>query len=123
MYYVKKTMEVSAAHNLFLNYESKCKNLHGHNYIITVYCKAKQLNSVGMVIDFSHIKDIVNGFDHAYINDIEPFNVINPTAENMAQYICEHIKNCYRVDVEETKGNVATYIDEEMYNNESCGNI
>lgn len=123
MYYVKKRMEVSAAHNLFLDYESKCKNLHGHNYIITVYCKSNHLNSAGMVIDFSHIKEVVNEFDHKYINDMEPFDRINPTAENMAEYICCHITNCYRVDVEETKGNVATYINEEVCDCESCGNI
>ncbi|MBQ6659367.1 MAG: 6-carboxytetrahydropterin synthase, partial [Prevotella sp.] len=40
MYYVKKTMEISAAHQLQLDYESKCTNLHGHNWIITVYCKS-----------------------------------------------------------------------------------
>lgn len=123
MYYVKKRMEVSAAHNLNLDYESRCKNLHGHNYIITVYCKSNHLNSAGMVIDFSHIKEVVNEFDHKYINDMEPFTTINPTAENMAKYICEHITNCYRVDVEETEGNVATYIIEEVCDCESCGNI
>lgn len=117
MYYVKKRMEVSAAHNLFLDYESKCKNLHGHNYIITVYCKSNRLNSAGMVIDFSHIKEVVNEFDHKYINDMEPFDRINPTAENMAKYICDSILYCYRVDVEETEGNIATYIEDEGVNN------
>ena len=56
MYYVQKRMEISACHHLNLNYESKCANLHGHNWIITVYCKAGQLNSNGMVIDFTEIK-------------------------------------------------------------------
>lgn len=112
MYYVKKRIEVSASHNLNLDYESKCKNLHGHNYIITVYCKSKELNDSGMVIDFTHIKDVVNVFDHSHINNIEPFNTINPTAENMAEYLCSKIPYCYRVDVEETEGNVATYIED-----------
>ena len=44
MYYVEKRIEISAAHNLMLSYESKCENLHGHNWIIVVYCKAKELN-------------------------------------------------------------------------------
>ena len=44
MYYVAKTMEIAGAHSLHLSYESKCEKLHGHNWIITVYCKAKELN-------------------------------------------------------------------------------
>ena len=45
MYYVKKRLEIAACHRLALSYESKCANLHGHNWIITVYCKAKELNA------------------------------------------------------------------------------
>uniref|UniRef100_UPI003AB2B8FE 6-pyruvoyl trahydropterin synthase family protein n=1 Tax=Barnesiella intestinihominis TaxID=487174 RepID=UPI003AB2B8FE len=56
MYYVAKTMEIAGAHSLHLSYESKCEKLHGHNWIITVYCKAKELNQDGMVCDFKHIK-------------------------------------------------------------------
>ena len=48
MYTVIKRMEVSAAHSLNLSYQSKCENLHGHNWIITVYCRAKELNADGM---------------------------------------------------------------------------
>ena len=55
MYTVIKRMEVSAAHSLKLSYRSKCENLHGHNWIITVYCRSKELNADGMVVDFSHI--------------------------------------------------------------------
>ena len=66
MYTVIKRMEVSAAHSLNLSYQSKCENLHGHNWIITVYCRAKELNADGMVVDFSHIKQTVKEkLDHA----------------------------------------------------------
>jgi len=51
MYTVIKRMEISASHRLKLSYESKCENLHGHNWIITVYCQAEQLNEDGMVVD------------------------------------------------------------------------
>ena len=61
MYTVIKRMEVSAAHSLKLSYRSKCENLHGHNWIITVYCRSKELNADGMVVDFSHIKQVVKG--------------------------------------------------------------
>ena len=55
MYTVIKRMEISAAHSLSLSYPSKCEYLHGHNWIITVHCRSKELNTDGMVIDFTHI--------------------------------------------------------------------
>ena len=83
----------------------------GHNWIITVYCKSKELNANGMVIDFKHIKNMVSDkLDHQYINDIVDFN---PTAENMAKWICEQIPNCYKVSVQESEGNIAIYEEDE----------
>ena len=71
MYYVAKTMEIAGAHALTLSYESKCEQLHGHNWIITVYCKAEELNADGMVCDFKHIKDQIHGYlDHGNLNDL-----------------------------------------------------
>lgn len=107
MYYVKKTLEISAAHRLTLDYESKCTALHGHNWMITVYCRSEELDSNGMVVDFSLIKSKVKSvLDHQILNDVLPFN---PTAENLARWICEQIPHCYRVEVQESKGNVAAY--------------
>ena len=45
MYYITKTMEIAGCHKLQLSYESKCEQLHGHNWIVTIYCKAKELNA------------------------------------------------------------------------------
>lgn len=111
MYYVSKRLEIAGAHRLNLDYESRCSNLHGHNWIITVYCKSETLDQNGMVVDFAYIKDrIVNKFDHKNINEIMPFsNGINPTAENMAAYIVHTIPNCYKATVQESEGNIATY--------------
>lgn len=107
MYTVIKTLEISAAHSLHLSYESKCENLHGHNWIITVYCRSRQLNDDGMVVDFSHIKrNIKAKLDHQNLNDVLPFN---PTAENIAKWVCDQIDCCYRVDVQESTGNTAIY--------------
>lgn len=107
MYYVSKKIEVSACHKLDLTYESKCKNLHGHNWVITVFCKSKELNKNGMVIDFKHIKNKVHGYlDHGNLNELLPFN---PTAENIAKWIADEIPTCWKVQVQESDGNIAIY--------------
>ena len=93
--------------HLKLSYESKCENLHGHNWIITVYCQAEQLNEDGMVVDFTHIKEVVKGqLDHKNLNDVLP---CNPTAENIARWICEQVPHCVKVEVCESEGNRVIY--------------
>ena len=107
MYYCTKTFEIAGAHKLTLDYESKCSELHGHNWIIKVYCRAEELDRNGMVTDFTHIsRAIKDKLDHKYINEVVDFN---PTAENIARWICEQIPLCYKVDVQESEGNVASY--------------
>ena len=107
MYTVIKRMEISAAHSLLLSYPSKCEYLHGHNWIITVHCRSKELNADGMVIDFSHIKRVVKDqLDHRNLNKVLPFN---PTAENIARRICNQLPTCYKVEVQESEGNTAIY--------------
>ena len=107
MYYVTKHIEVSGAHRLELDYPSKCTQLHGHNWLITIHCRARELDRNGMVVDFSKIKSsIVDRLDHQVINDIIG---CNPTAENIARWCQQQVPGCYRVDVQETAGNTATY--------------
>lgn len=105
MFYLEKTIEISAAHKLELDYDSNCQKLHGHNFQVTIFCKSKTLDKNGMVIDFNTIKDKVNILDHCELNSTVP----QPTSENIAQYICELIPKCYRVEVIESKGNKAAY--------------
>jgi len=108
MYEIKKTFEISAAHKLDLDYPSKCAELHGHNWIITVYLRSKELNKNGMIMDFTEIKkNISDTLDHKILNDVLPFN---PTAENLAHHICQTLApHCHRVDVTESENNIATY--------------
>lgn len=107
MYYIKKRFEISAAHRLELNYESKCTRLHGHNWIVTVECRAEELDENGMVVDFTHVKEMVmDRLDHSVINDVIG---CNPTAENMARWIVDNVPNCYRCEVQESEGNIAGY--------------
>ena len=107
MYTITKKLEVSGAHFLNLPYESKCKNLHGHNWIIFVTCRREELDDCGMVVDFVKIKKIVNQLDHSNINDV--LGDVSPTAENIARWLCDKIPYCVRVEVQESEGNIAIY--------------
>lgn len=107
MYYLQKTIEISGAHRLDLDYPSKCTALHGHNWTITIYCRAQELDHNGMIVDFTLIKQrIADVLDHKILNDILP---CNPTAENLARWCQQQVPHCYRVDVQESAGNIASY--------------
>ncbi len=107
MYYIEKHLEISASHHLALSYESKCSRVHGHNWHVTVYCKARELNRDGMVEDFGHIKQMVQEkLDHNDLNSVFPFN---PTAENIARWIVDQLPTCYKARVQESDGNIAIY--------------
>ena len=72
-----------------------------------MFCKAPELDANGMVVDFKTIKErVVDRLDHRDLNEVLPFN---PTAENLARWICGQIPQCYKVIVKETSDNTATY--------------
>lgn len=102
-----KRIDISSAHQLNLSYESRCENLHGHNWVIFVYLRSETLNEDGMVYDFTKIKKIVHGtLDHKNLNDI----IKQPTTENIAKYICDAIgEKCFKVEVQENSENKVIY--------------
>ena len=79
-----------AAGHYLRNYKGKCENPHGHNYRVRVTLQGKELDHAGLLLDFRELKlvmkPVVEYLDHKMINDIEPFTVLNPTAENLAKY-------------------------------------
>lgn len=71
--------------------------------------RAEALDANGMVYDFTHVKrDVQDMLDHKCLNDVLG---INPTAENIAKWIHDRIPGCVRVDVQESEGNVASYME------------
>jgi len=120
MYQISIKSNFSAAHNL-REYKGKCENLHGHNWNVEVSVESDILNKEGMVVDFIElkriVKDLLDNLDHKYINEIEPFDKLNPTSENLSWYIFKGISDklkessivVKRVDVWETELSRASY--------------
>jgi 6-pyruvoyltetrahydropterin/6-carboxytetrahydropterin synthase len=87
----------SAAHAL-RGYKGRCEHLHGHNWKIRVAVSSEKLNEIGMVMDFTEIKALLDtllqNLDHKYLNEVSPFDTINPTAENIAGFLFHLILWC-----------------------------
>ena len=90
MYEVSVDETFAAAHNL-RNYRGKCENLHGHNYKVRITLAGQELDSTGLLYDFVQLKkaiqEVFRSLDHTYLNERPPFDVLNPSAENIARYI------------------------------------
>jgi len=98
MYSLKVQGAFSSAHNL-RGYKGKCEDLHGHNWRVEIIIKSCQLDNVGMVLDFKYLKKKLNAvleeMDHKYLNKLPYFkkvNGVNPTSENIAEYIYKKLK-------------------------------
>jgi len=93
-YTMKILLDFAAAH-LLRDYEGVCNRLHGHNWKVEVQVTATQLDHVGMGMDFKDIKDatraLIGKLDHRNLNDIPPFDKINPTAENISAYLYKEL--------------------------------
>ncbi|RZD15102.1 MAG: 6-carboxytetrahydropterin synthase QueD [Candidatus Acidulodesulfobacterium ferriphilum] len=126
MYELKVLSSFSSAHAL-RGYNGKCENIHGHNWRVETTVTSNVLNEIGLVIDFKLLKKYVDGvmeiLDHKFINELDFFKEVNPSAENIARYIYEELEkiiglNEYneckdiritRVDVYETSSSMASY--------------
>ncbi|MBI3681995.1 MAG: 6-carboxytetrahydropterin synthase QueD [Acidobacteria bacterium] len=89
--------ETFAAGHALRNYKGKCERVHGHNYRVRVTLEGADLDAAGLLADFADLKKILRNaiayLDHQFINDLPPFDVINPSAENLAKYFCEQMLN------------------------------
>jgi len=87
--------ETFAAGHALRNYHGKCENVHGHNYRCQVTVEGEQLDSIGLLVDFVELKRVVHSvldrLDHQWLNEFPPFDVLNPSAENIARYIYEEV--------------------------------
>ncbi len=95
MYELSVRQHFDAAHAL-RGYKGKCESLHGHRFEVSVTVTATQLNDIGIAYDFldlkTHLKDLLSRFDHAYLNELSPFDKINPSSENIARNVFEGLK-------------------------------
>ena len=125
MYEVTIIKSFSAAHVL-AEIGGKCEDLHGHNFKVEVTVAASELDSTGLLIDFRVFKkwlgEILEDIDHKHLNIVSSFAGINPSAENIAKYICEKMElkvksskiNVVRVKIWESENAAVTYMPE-MY--------
>jgi len=94
MYELSVETSFAAAHNL-REYEGECEKLHGHNWRVQVVVAADTLDRLGMVMDFRELKGALNGvledLDHTYLNEVPPFDEVNPTTENLCRHIARRL--------------------------------
>ena len=122
MYEVKVEMQFSAAHQL-KGHDGKFENLHGHNWIASVVAEAEKLDSIGVGIDFIMLKEktlaILAQLDYKNINEVPPFDTENPSAENIARWVFNQLRDeiniegvkIKRVDIQEMPGCGAAYFE------------
>lgn len=95
MFKINVTSSFSAAHKLN-NYPGLCKNLHGHNWKVRIQINCSQTDELGMAVDFGiakqHLRDLMEKFDHHFLNELEYFKEINPTSEHIAVVIFNELK-------------------------------
>jgi 6-pyruvoyltetrahydropterin/6-carboxytetrahydropterin synthase len=106
-YTLKILADFASAHTL-REYPGDCSRMHGHNWKLEVEVTATTLNEHGMGMDFKTIKTatrkLAKTLDHRYLNDIPPFDTVNPTAENIAQYFYQNLSKTINIDTAKISG-------------------
>lgn len=92
-----------AAGHALRNYKGKCENVHGHNFRVQVVIQGERLDGTGLLVDFIDVKQslraIIDRLDHVFLNDIAPFDVKNPSAENIAEYFYTELSRSLKAEV------------------------
>ncbi len=87
--------ESFAAGHALRGYHGKCENVHGHNYRVRITVTGERLDSIGLLVDFTEVKRALRAaiekLDHQFLNDVPPFDKLNPSAENMARYFYDEL--------------------------------
>ncbi|MCU1336914.1 MAG: hypothetical protein JWO19_2495 [Bryobacterales bacterium] len=96
MFEVTVEQTFAAAHAL-RNYKGGCENVHGHNFRVQVVLAGERLDAAGLLVDFIDVKNLMGQvlarLDHQFLNEIPPFDVTNPSAENIAEYFCTQMSS------------------------------
>jgi 6-pyruvoyltetrahydropterin/6-carboxytetrahydropterin synthase len=103
MFEVSVEQTFAAGHAL-RNYKGKCENVHGHNFKVRVVIEGEKLDDTGLLVDFLDVKAamqaIIDRLDHVFLNDVAPFDVKNPSAENIAEYFYSEMTRSLKSAVE-----------------------
>ena len=120
MYEISVGSDFDAAHSL-RGYQGKCEALHGHRFRVVANLRAQETNAIGIAYDFvdlrRHLQAILGRFDHTCLNDVPPFDEINPSSENIAATVCGELQtrlkgtgvSIFNVQVWESPESCVTY--------------
>ena len=96
MFELRVSTDFAAAHHL-VGYPGDCARVHGHNWVVDLFVRSRELDSLGMAADFRQLKlmlnEVISPWDHQDLNTLSDFSGINPTAERVSQFIFEGIAN------------------------------
>lgn len=114
---IKLHTETTIDSSHYLNdYDGKCRNLHGHTWFIEIWIMGfpNDCDETGILFDFGSVKEIKEELDHKVLNDLKPFEVVNPTAENLSMWLYDKLKYrhsnlFFKIRLYETKVGKETY--------------
>jgi len=102
MYELTVKGHFDAAHAL-RGYPGECRNLHGHTWDVEVTVQGADLDDIDIVYDFKRLKAdlaaVLGEYDHAYLNEVAPFDVLSPTAENLARVVYDRLAEIVGAEV------------------------